>query len=188
VSTASSEKRPFYQSPRNQRIILWSSVALLGAAVATALVAFVGNTSDTKETFSSEPAQTFKQPKTVKVDPAARRVAGEFILTAVARKNLAESYGLAHPELRQGMTLAEWKTGNIPVVPYPSDQTDLTTFKVERSFANEVVLEVLMVPSATSDAKPASFYIGLKRVGGTSGPWKVYYWASSYRPAVPDSG
>jgi hypothetical protein len=32
------------------------------------------------------------------------------------------------------------------------------------------------------------FFIGLKRVGGDDGPWKVYYWAPNYRPAVPDTG
>ena len=49
------------------------------------------------------------------------------------------------------------------------------------------LLEVLLVPSGGT-AKPASFFIGLKKVDGGKGPWKVFYWAPSYRPAVPDPG
>jgi hypothetical protein len=161
-------------------------VVVLAVAVATALVVFLGNTSGQEETFSDEPAQTFTPPKLAAVDPAARKVAGEFILTAVARKDLAKSYEITHPELRQGMTLAQWKTGNIPVIPYESGGLEFASFKVDHSFTDEVVLEVLLVPKASSKVKPASFLIGLKRVGGDKGPWKVYYWVSNYKPPVPD--
>jgi hypothetical protein len=86
------------------------------------------------------------------------------------------------------MTLAQWKTGNIPVIPYPSGSLDFASFKVDHSFENEVVLEVLLVPKESAKVKPATFLIGLKRVGGADGDWKVYYWSSNYQPAVPDTG
>ena len=188
MSTANSEKRPFYHSPRNQRLILIGSAILLAVAVAAALIAFARNTADAKETFSDEPAQTFTQPKAADVDPAARRVAGQFILTAVSRKDLAKSYKLAHPELLQGMTLTQWKTGNIPVIPDPATSLDFASFKVDHAFENEVVIEVLLVPKESAKVKPASFLIRLKKVGGEKGTWKVYYWSSNYQPAVPDPG
>jgi hypothetical protein len=187
VSTATPEKRPFYHSPRNQRAILVGSVILLVVAGVAALIVFAGNTSKQKETFSNEPAQTFTQPKPAELDPEARRVAGRFILTAVARKNLAESYTLVHPELRQGMTLAQWETGNIPVTPYPSSDIDFASFKVDHAFQNDVVLEVLLVPKDKAKTKAATFLIGLKR-STKKAPWKVYYWASNYHPAIPDPG
>jgi hypothetical protein len=187
VSTASPEKRRL-QSPRAQRRLLWGASAFLAVAVATLLVVFMRNTraENAKETFTDEPAQLFTQPKSVEVDPQARRVAGRFILTAVARHDLGSSYDITHPELRNGFTRAQWKTGNIPVIPYPAaTDLDFASFKVEYSFPTEVVLEVVLVP-ARSDVKPASFYIGLKRVGGKDGPWRVYYWAPNAKPAVPD--
>jgi hypothetical protein len=189
VATASSEKRGFFQSPRNQRLLLRAAIVVVVAGVATALIVFFRNTGDATETFSNEPAQTFTPPKLAKVDPDARRVAGRFILTAVGRKNLAASFDLVHPELRQGFTRAQWESGNIPVVYYPTADLDFVSFKVDHSFEDELVLTVLLVPPAKEKGlKPASFYIGLKRLGGKDGPWKVYYWAPNYKPAVPDPG
>jgi hypothetical protein len=188
VSSGDGEKRRFWHSARNQRYLLWGAIVLLAGGVAAALIVGLGNTTPAKETFSDEPAQTFTQPKTVKVDPEARRVAGRFILSAVARKNLDTSYALVHPEMRQGMTKAQWRKGDIPVVYYPTEELDFASFKVDHSFENEIVLEVLLVPPANEGVQPASFYIGLKRLGGDDGPWKVFYWAPSYRPAVPDQG
>ncbi len=188
MSSGDGKKTRFWDSPRNQRLLLWCGVVVLVVGVAGALVAFLGNTTPAKETFSDEPANVFTQPKPAKVDPEARRVAGRFILSAVARKNLDMSYGLVHPEMRQGMTKAQWRTGDIPVVFFPTEQLDFASFKVDHSFENEIVLEVLLVPPASERVQPASFYIGLKRLGGNDGPWKVYYWAPSYRPAVPDQG
>jgi Flp pilus assembly protein CpaB len=182
--TETSGQRSFFASPRNQRRLLAAGCLVLAAGVAVFLFAFFRNTGDTTETFSDEPADIFKAEKTVDVDPAARKVAAEFINTAVARKNLAASYELADPELRQGFTLKQWKTGNIPVVFYPTENIDLAGFKVDRSYKNEVVLEVLLVPTAKSKVDPAIFYIGLKRAT-PSKPWRVYYWVPRYRPAVP---
>lgn len=136
------------------------------------------------ETFSNEPADIYQPKQTVGVDPDARRVAGEFIKTAVARKNLAASYDLVSPELRQGMTRKQWATGEIPVVYYPSGDILLATFKVDRSYKNEVVWQVFMVPKTGSDTQPAVFYIGLKRAGDKA-PWRVFYWVPRYQPAIP---
>ena len=187
MSTASPEKRRLFESPRSQRRLLWAASAFLAVAVATLLIVFMRNTraENTKETFSNEPAQVFTQPKKVNVDPEARRVAGRFILSAVARHDLGASYDLTHPELRNGFTRAQWRTGNIPVIPFPASDLDFASFKVEYSFPSEIVLEVLLVPAGT-DVKPASFFIGLKRIGGKDGPWRVYYWAPNAKPAVPD--
>src|ERR671937_1729345 len=57
----------------------------------------------------------------VRLDPKAARVAREFVATAVARRHLARAWELAAPDLKQGMTLAEWNTGTIPVTPYRGD-------------------------------------------------------------------
>ena len=186
MATVKTEKRRLH-SPRNQRAVLWTASAFLVVAVATLLIVFMRNTraDNAKETFSNAPAQVFTQPKTVTVDPEARQVAGRFILTAVARKDLAASYDLTHPELRQGFTRAQWQTGNIPVIPFPASDLDFVSFKVEHSFPTEIILKVLLVPRGTA-VQPASFYIGLKRVGGKDGPWRVYYWAPNSKPAVPD--
>lgn len=184
---ASSDRRSLLQSPRNQRRLLVAALVLLAVGVGVFTFVVFRNTGDATETFSTEPADIFKPEKSVGVDLAAKRIAGEFIKTAVARKNLAASYDLVAPELRQGMTRKEWQTGNIPVVYYPAGDLELATFKIDRSYKNEVVWQVFMVPKPGSGTQPAVFYIGLKR-SAEKAPWKVFYWVPRYQPAVPDPG
>lgn len=187
MSETHADKRSFWDSHRNQRLALWGGLAVLAVGVAVATFAFFRNTGHSQETpLSSQPANVYRPQKQVSVDAAARRVAGRFILTAVSRKDLAKSYDYVHPELRQGMTRAQWATGNIPVVYYPASTIlDKAAFKVDESYANEVYMEVALLPKAGSNWKPQIFYIGLKRIGGTNGHWAVNYWVPRGKPSLP---
>ena len=180
------EKTSWWDSRRHQRMALWGGLAILAVGVAVATFAFLGNTGTSLETaHSNQPADIFKPTPQVKVDAEARRVAGRWILTSVARKDLATGYELTHPDLRQGFTRKQWMTGNIPVQPYPADQLDAATFKVDESYDDEVYLEVALLPKKGVNIKPQIFYIGLKRVGGHKGPWRVNYWLPRGRPELP---
>ena len=188
MSDAHADKPSFWDSRRNQRLVLWGSLAVLATGVSVATFVFIGNTGTTfEDTRSNVPADIYQPKPQVKVDAAARRVAGRWILTSVARKDLGTGYNLTHPELRQGMTLKQWLTGNIPVQPYPADQLDAATFKVNESYADEIYLEVALLPKAGVDIKPQIFHIGLKRLGGNDGPWRVSYWIPRGRPELPTS-
>ena len=168
----------------HRRVSLLSGLVLVAGVVAFT-VAYFGDTGTSQETpLSSTPAQVFTPRKQVPLDQEARRVAGRFILTAVARENLAESYELAHPELRQGMTKREWLTGNIPVVYYPAKAIETATFKVDESYPNEAILEVALLPKESSKVKPQIFFIGLKKARTT---WQVSYWVPRAAPAVPNA-
>lgn len=167
-------------------ITLLSGLVLIAAVVALT-VAWIGDTGTSQETqLSNEPAQIFTPRKQVPLDGAARQVAGRFILTAVARENLGESYELVHPELRQGMTRKEWLTGNIPVVFYPAKDIGQARFKVDESYPDEAILEVALLPKDEAKVKPQVFYIGLKKAGkGTGTRWQVNYWVPRAAPQIP---
>jgi hypothetical protein len=170
-------------SARTQRQISLASVLVLTAGVIAFTVAYYGDTGTSQETpLSDERAQVFTPRKQIPLDKEARRVAGRFILTAVAREDLAESYELAHPELRQGLTKREWLTGNIPVVYYPAKAIETATFKVDESYADEAILQVALLPKASSKLQPQVFYIGLKK---NEGRWLVHYWVPRGAPPVP---
>lgn len=178
----------FLDSRRNRRLLFLAGLAVLVVGAAVFTVRVFGNTAETLDApKSNQPAQLLTERKQVPLDKDARRVAGEFILTAVPRKRLAESYELTHPELRQGLSKKEWETGNIPVTYYPADQLDTATFKVDESYPDEAMLEVALLPKAKS-IKPQIFYIGLKKTGtGEAGKWQVYYWVPRATPAIPNA-
>lgn len=123
------------------------------------------------------------------LSPEARRVAGRFILTAVARRNLAESWGLVDPTLREGFTLAEWKTGNIPVVPYPVDSIDVSPFKVDYSYPSRALLEIALLPREGTNIKPQLFFLRMRARGSEPNVrWLVDYWVPRGAALTPSSG
>ena len=171
-------------SARTHRQVSLLAGLVLTAGVVAFTVAHFGDTGTSQETpLSDKPAQVFTPRKQVPLDTEARRVAGRFILTAVARENLGESYDLV-PELRQGMTRREWLTGNIPVVYYPAKAIETATFKVDESYPDEAILEVALLPKESAKVKPQIFFIGLKKTGNH---WRVNYWVPRAAPAVPNA-
>jgi hypothetical protein len=174
-------------SARTRRSLAFLSGLILVVGVVAFTVAWVGDSGTSLESpLSDVPAQVYTPRQHVPLDPQARQVAGRFILTAVARENLGESYALAHPELRQGMSKREWLTGNIPVVYYPAKQIEAATFKVDESYPGEAILEVALLPKDAAKVRPQVFFIGLKKVGkGTAARWRVNYWVPRAAPQIP---
>lgn len=174
---------------RVSKALPWVAGLVLIAGVVAFAVVYFGNTAEPVDsqltaTDTGAVGTTGSSPN-VRLDPEARRVAGEFILTAVVRRNLKKSYELTHPTLRQGMTLKQWLTGNIPVVFYPADAIETATFSTEISKANEAFLQVALLPKPGAEVKPQVFYIGLKKVDGE---WLVDYWAPRGSAAIPNTG
>lgn len=168
------------------RVLPWLGALVLAAGIATFVVVYFGSDDEPATTpvaanqpAVNEPAPTGKQPKRAALPEQARKVAAEFIATAVARKNLARSYALAHPDLRQGMTLKQWKTGNIPVQPYPVDRAK---FKLDYSHPNEAQIEVSLEAKAGTGTRAAYFILGLKKYHRH---WTVDYWGPRGGVPVP---
>jgi len=177
-----------FSSPRFQRRLLWVGGAVLVAGVVAVIVTKVW-TSPTVAPPPPPPGkvQIAKQEeKTVPLDPAAQKVGERFIETAVERKNLAESWRLAAPALRSDFTLERWKTGDIPVVPYPADVSHGARVKIEYSHKDSVLLLILLEPKAGEKTKPQLFHLGLHAFGsGKNRHWLVDYWAPFGVPKIP---
>ena len=119
---------------------------------------------DPPETFSNEPATNVAADKTVPLPPEARQIAVQFIKTAVVRKNLREAWAISGPSIKQDLTLKQWMTGEIPVVPYPDAAVNESPVKVDWSYPNDVSLQVVMQPKKGSKEKPQVFFIGSEEV------------------------
>src|SRR6185436_4340628 len=82
------------------------------------------NTATKEPTVLSDdgPSSVYVQPKTVPLagarKDAARQVARAFVVDAVLRIDPAAAWKLVTPSLRGGTAPADWRQGNIPVVPF----------------------------------------------------------------------
>jgi hypothetical protein len=174
-------------SPRFQRRFVWISGLVLVVGGLAALIAFVWTGPKEKPVaFTPKPAQVTPKEKTVPFDPRAKEIGERFIETAVQRKNLEESYRLVAPSMRDGFTLEQWKTGRIPVIPYPADTSRAAPVKIDYSYKNKALLVVLLLPKHGVDMKPQTFLLGLSAFGrGKNRHWLVDYWAPFGAPKIP---
>ena len=180
-------------SPRNVRRLSWVAALIFVAGIVAFAIAFFGNTAETVPSSppgGAEPAALADNPgATVPVPPEARAAAGEFILTAVSREDLAKSWDLTHPELKQGYTKEQWVKGEIPVQYYPAGAIETATFAVDESTENRVVLQVALLPKDGSNVEGQIFFIGLQKDGtGEGAKWLVDYWAPRTIIPVPATG
>jgi len=176
------------KSPRSQRYLLGVSGFVLAAGIAAVLVVFLRNTGHSQpQVFSNTPVQKVAKPaKNIPLGRTQRDIAGEFILTAVQRKRLAEAWNLVGPGIRQGMTYKQWLTGAIPVVPF-LDKIKVAPIKVDISNKNYALVEVVILPASKS-VKPQIFTMEMIRVGkGSKSHWVVNSWAPRSVPTIPNN-
>ncbi len=129
-------------------------------------------------TFSEEEAYVYREPEKVELTRAERAralaTAANFVTHAVARRKVELAYDLVGPDLKGGMTRAEWREGAIPVVPFPVREA---RWKVEYSYDDALGLQVLLLPTAKSKLRPAVFAMELTPSGETGQGWQVASWA-----------
>lgn len=186
MSSTTSTPTGFLSSPRNQRLLMWISGAVLVIGVAVFLGVFfsrgtsqpasAGNLSTVSSAGPSSTKTATKNP-TVAPSATALKAARTFLETAVLRKNLDVAYPLVGPDLKGGMSLATWRKGNIPVVGYPATNAKTAKFLVKGSNKNELRLEVALTPRKGSGVRPLAFKLNVDRIGGK---WLVNYWIADY--------
>ena len=129
----------------------------------------------------NRPASIYVPPATVSFagarKDAAKQVARAFLVDAVLRKDPAAAWGLAAPSLRQGMTRAEWRTGNIPVVPYSADALLTARWRLSYSYVDQVGFEVGLFPKPGAAERGGTFTLELSAFGsGSHRHWLVSSW------------
>jgi hypothetical protein len=169
--------RKRFASPRFRRRLFWTggALVLLGGIVGVMLA--YPNTGKRHEVFSNAPPQTVSTPTSV---PATRELRVtvldatlRFVSTAVRRDHVDASWTLVDPSLKQGFTRREWAKGNIPVVPYPA--ASVAGWTIDWVYANDVALDVALLPRKGSQLHPKTFMVELKR-HRPHGPWLVVSW------------
>jgi hypothetical protein len=161
-------------------------IVLAVAAFAATAGVFFSNTGHRNETpFTKEKVQLVAPlPKTVKLSKSnahdALLVAARFIATAVLRNHTERSYDLSDTAFHQGLTRAQWKTGDIPVAPYRRGDLDVVKWKLDYSYKDRVGLEVYLQPKPTAKVGGLAYNVELHNVGPPQHRrWLVDYWTSA---------
>ena len=162
-----------------RRRLLWLGGALAVVVGVVAGAAFWAGTKDEPpETFASEDAYVYHEPETVKLSKVERAkalsTAANFVTHAVARQKVELAYDLAAPSLKAGITRAQWRTQDIPVVPFPVEEA---RWKIEYSYTDALGLQVLLFPTAKSKLRPSVFAMELTPTGHGDNRWLVSSWA-----------
>jgi hypothetical protein len=179
-------------SRRRRRRAGWIGGLVTLAGVLTFIGVHWSNTGRTYDApFTNEPVQTVAaSPKSVPFTGDARKqvlqVAAHFIATAVVRRHLDESWDLAAPTLRQGVTRDQWRRGDIPAVPYLAPVA-LVKSRLDYSYTNRVGLKIAIFPKAGSKVRAQAFEIELQNLGVPDRTrWLVSYWAPAGGQGVPN--
>jgi len=111
-------------------------------------------------------------PRLSPADRAAiTRSIDTFVNHAVTRQNPAAAYGVVAPEMRPGISRAQWaRGGDLPVYPFPA-RGKTHPWNVLYVTKAEVGLELELIPRAGSKQGPIIFHIYLRPVRG--GRWLV---------------
>jgi hypothetical protein len=178
-------------SRRFNRWLLVVGAIVLAAGIVAILVTKIGNNSGTMENANptGPPISALeKAQKNIRFPAAAWKVAQQFIASAPARKNLAQSYALADANVRGGLTLKQWMTGNIPVPYFPTTKIIRYNWKkTNYAHPRDAAVNLILVPTAKSGLpRAAPFQIGVVKVGhGASAHWLVDYFGAVQGPPVP---
>jgi hypothetical protein len=180
-----------------KRVLSYLALGLATALLVVGFGVYVASRPDPSPATNTETyGRDYELPETTKTYTAAdlpkgvQTIAGEFILAAAGREDLAKAWRLTHPELRAqcGCTYKEWLKGNIPVQYYPSKDIKTASFEVDDITPREIYLRVLLLPKDNSTVKPQVFDIGLKAMGnGAKKTWLVNYWNAKVSIPVPST-
>jgi hypothetical protein len=159
-------------SPRRRRRLAWgASIGALVLVAVLALKALPGGKELPPETFSKQQAvDVVANEKLVKVKPADRReinvTLDRFVPAAVARQDPADAYAVSTPNLRSQATRKQWRTGDIPVHPFPARGRTFHGWTVNYAKRNHVNLDLLVMPDLKKERRPIAFTIDVQKVKG----------------------
>ena len=115
-------------------------------------------------------AQIVRVEPSVPLTPARRRTINGlldvFVPAAVERRDPLRALPLVTPAFRAGTSRADWKRGDLPVVPYDAEGSRFHGWTLGYSLADEMSVDVLLRPGATETRGALAFTAVFKRLHG----------------------
>lgn len=169
-------------------LLPWVSVLILLIGTGAFLGTRYSNTAKVESAEPTGPTIPADVPqKNIPFPDDAWRVAREFVFTAVSRKQLAESYEISHPDVRGGLTLKEWETGEITVPFIPvARMLKFNWRNTNYAHPTDAQINVILIPTKASHQRRSYAQIGLTKVGkGSQARWLVSYFQMLNSVPVP---
>jgi hypothetical protein len=188
------------------RIILWTGIALLIAAI---VVFIVKRSNDSGSASSSSPATAAhskanslapgkllkgqRQPdiqtnvKWSQLAPQARAAVRTFIFDGAGEHNLARAWTVAAPEIRQGFTYKQWVHGSaLPFQVFPELNPKVpASYTLTQWAPRDFLAEVGLGSTHKTGRVSYTFQIGGHKYGtGAKARWLINYWMTLYTPPV----
>jgi hypothetical protein len=160
------------------RLLRRSIIAVVVLVVAF-LIVFVRNTGHSTATPINEHghAKVFHAPKTVKATAEEKAAAistlSRFVRSAFIRRDLASSWPLATPHMKDGTSRADWLSGNLPVVPYPANGFRTVGFTLTYQYKGVLGFDALLLPNGTKAGQAAGQQVYACEVHEIRGSWLV---------------
>ena len=167
------------QSHRKRVRLAWGSAGAVVVLTIAGLIIFVPNTGHSTATPINEhqQAQVFHPPKTVKATAEEKAAAiatlNRFTRSAIIRRNLADSWPLATPHMKVGVSHADWLAGDLPVVPYPASAFRTAGYTLKGQFKGVLDYDVLVLPKETQAAQLAGQQVYSCELHELHGAWLV---------------
>jgi|tagenome__1003787_1003787.scaffolds.fasta_scaffold20951064_3 hypothetical protein len=79
------------------------------------------------------------------------RTLDDFVNSAIKRKDVRASYELVTPNMRYGVTRADWNSGDLPVYPFPARGSSFHNWTVDFVKPNHIGIELLLSSSKRKD-------------------------------------
>lgn len=135
------------------------------------------NTGEKEVFMPGKPKVTHEEPPATPLPKrelaAAQRILSDFVVSAVYRQHVEQSYDLVAAPVRGGLTRKEWRTGDIPVPPFPAPAVAVARSKLVYSHRNLARYEVLFYTKPKARLLPLLYSIELTRT--KRGRWLVDY-------------
>jgi hypothetical protein len=151
---------------------MWSGVfAVIVVAFVVGVKALPGGKEPAPEHFSRQKAvdvnASNKPVKVTRRDRAGINATLDgFVPAAMARRHPIDAYRFSTPNLRHQATLREWRTGDIPVHPFPARGRTFHGWVVNYAIRNHVNLDLLVMPRLEEEKRPIAFTIDMRRIHG----------------------
>lgn len=168
-----------------RRRFLWLAGFLALAGVVALLIVLIKNPPPPPGAKTSPGGTLVKPDVRMAFAPHQDHILGlaqQFVVTAVRRDHVEQSWEMVCPAMREGYTRASWATGEIPVVPYPAS---FAKWHLAYSYEREIDLQVALYARPEKKLMPVVFDLTLHPCGGTrANRWLI----SSFIPTPSASG